>query len=96
VADTTIKVSRETRDRLALLASERGLTMRDLVEQIARSMPTTTELEQHQTAAAIYVRDHLRPSFDARDIEEGERIWQRLESGQPVTGTGSGTGGQAA
>lgn len=45
--DTSIKVSKRTRERLARLASERHTTLKDLVEDLASSAPTAAELAEH-------------------------------------------------
>ncbi len=52
--DTSIKVSKQTRERLARLAAERHTTLRDLVEDLAAATPTATELaEREQWARAV-------------------------------------------
>ncbi len=38
--DTSIKVSRQTRERLARLAAERHTTLKDVVEDLAAATPT--------------------------------------------------------
>lgn len=82
VANTTIKVDSAVRDRLAVLAAQRGSTIRDLVAELAEAIPTQQELAARQAAAATYVTDHLRPGFDADDVAAGERLWQELEVAQ--------------
>ncbi len=42
--DTTIKVDRQVRDRLATIARERGTTIRDLVSEMTAATPTREEL----------------------------------------------------
>jgi response regulator of citrate/malate metabolism len=52
--DTSIKVSRQTRERLARLAAERGSTLKDLVEELAAATLTAAELaEREQGARAV-------------------------------------------
>lgn len=80
MSDTTIKVDSAVRDRLALLASERGMTIRDLVTHLASITATQQELQQRHAAAAAYVTEHLRPDFDSADSEAGEQFWQALEA----------------
>ena len=100
MADTTIKVSTDVRDRLALLAAERNTTLRDLVEQLAAATATQAELQQRQDQAAAYVQANLRPDFGSDDIAAGHQIWDSLPtdrtspSGQDQHVGGSG--GQAA
>jgi hypothetical protein len=80
VADTTIKVDSAVRDRLAVLAAQRGSTIRDLVAELAEATPTVEELAARQAAAAAYVAEHLTPGFNADDVAAGERFWQQLEA----------------
>jgi hypothetical protein len=82
VADTTIKVDSAVRDRLAVLAAQRGSTIRDLVAELAEAAPTQEELAARQAAAASYVSEHLMPGFSAEDVAAGERFWQELESSE--------------
>lgn len=70
------------RDRLALLAVQRGSTIRDLVAELAEATPTREELAARQAAAADYVAEHLLPGFNADDVAAGERLWQKLEADQ--------------
>jgi predicted DNA-binding ribbon-helix-helix protein len=83
VADTTIKVDSVVRDRLAVLAAQRGSTIRDLVAELAEATPTQEELAARQVAAAAYVAEHLLPGFSADDVAAGDRLWRELESAQP-------------
>jgi hypothetical protein len=82
MADTTIKVDSAVRDRLAILAAQRGSTIRDLVAEPAEATPTQEELAARQAAAAAYVAEHLAPGFAAADIAAGEQLWQELEADQ--------------
>jgi hypothetical protein len=52
--DTSIKVSRQTRERLVRLAAERGSTLKDVVEELAAATLTAAELaEREQRARAV-------------------------------------------
>ena len=82
VADTTIKVDSAVRDRLAVLAAQRGSTIRDLVAEFAEVTPTKEELAARQAAAAAYVTEHLTGGFTVDDVAAGERLWQQLEATQ--------------
>jgi hypothetical protein len=82
VADTTIKVDSVVRDRLAVLAAQRGSTIRELVAELAEVTPTQEELAARQAAAAVYVTEHLLPGFSADDVAAGDRLWRELESAQ--------------
>lgn len=84
--DTTIKVDRAVRDRLAVLAAQRGATIRDLVTELAASTPTQEELAARHVAATAYLREHLCPELDANDLAGGERFWCELEA-RPASST---------
>ena len=49
--DTSIKVSRQTRERLARLAAERRTTLKDLVEELAASARLREMIAGRDTAA---------------------------------------------
>ncbi|MCZ7459678.1 hypothetical protein [Streptomyces sp. WMMC940] len=67
MASTTIQVSRETRDHLAALAAERGLTLGQLVQQLAEREPT-----QAQTAERLHAdRDAARRNMGT-DMSDDE------------------------
>lgn len=85
VSDTTIKVTTDVRDRLAILARERGCTIGQLVGDLAGTTPTREELDARYTAAADYIREHLCPDLTEDDLAAGEQFWQDLEAGRPVT-----------
>ncbi len=82
MADTTIKVDSAVRDRLAVLATERGVTIRDLVEELARATPTRKDLEERHAAAMAYLREQVCPGLVESDVRAGERFWRELEAGR--------------
>lgn len=59
MADTTIKVDPAVRDRLQELARDRGITMRDLLTQLAGATPTKEELAQRREETKAYVEEHF-------------------------------------
>ncbi|MGN9775471.1 hypothetical protein ACTMS0_06805 [Micromonospora sp. H33] len=79
--DTTIKVDALVRDRLAVLARERGLTMRDLVAELARAVPTAEELRERASQAEEYVRRHLAPHLSESDLAVAADTWTAIEAG---------------
>ena len=81
MADTTIKVDSAVRDRLAVLAGERGTTIRDLVQHLAEATPTQAERHQRREQALDYVRTHLIPDFTDEDVDAGARTWEELRAG---------------
>lgn len=82
VADTTIKVDSAVRDRLAILAAERGLTIRDFVEQLATGTPTQAELDDRYARTVAYIKAHLVPDFNEDDHAEGEKMWRHIAAVQ--------------
>jgi hypothetical protein len=82
MADTTIKVDSAVRDRLALLAAERGVTIRELVEELARATLTQKDLKERHAAAVAYLREHVCPDLVEDDIRTGERFWRELKAGR--------------
>ncbi len=88
MADTTIKVTTETRDRLAGLAAERGTTVKELVEEMAGARPTEadrpTEAERKARADAAfeYIKTHIRPDFSEADRIAGRKLMDDLAAGR--------------
>jgi len=79
-ADTTIKVTHETRDRLAVLASEHKNSIGGFIADVAASIPTAAEIE----AAAERTRATLAQlgvALEPEDRAAGEAIWAALDSG---------------
>ncbi|MCC3771072.1 hypothetical protein [Streptomyces sp. UNOC14_S4] len=56
MATTTIQVSRETRDHLAELAKERGVSIGQLVEALAAEQPTAAQRAERLAADREAVR----------------------------------------
>ncbi|MFI7585628.1 hypothetical protein ACIB24_00970 [Spongisporangium articulatum] len=79
MADTTIKVDKAVRDRLAILAAERGTTIRDLVAELAGVTPTEAENQARYEKAVAYVRAHLYPGFNEEDARAGDEMWAMLD-----------------
>ena len=69
-AHTTIQVSRQARDHLAQVAKERGMTLGQLVEQLAAEQPTAEQIAERVAADRQVVRDVI--GLDITD-EEFER-----------------------
>ncbi|MEW2429107.1 hypothetical protein AB0877_13940 [Micromonospora sp. NPDC047644] len=79
--DTTIKVDTEVRDRLALLANERGTTMRDLVSQLTQAALIADELRGRAARAEQYVRLKIASDLSPDDLTRGEDVWAAVEAG---------------
>ena len=83
MADTTVKVDPAVRDRLMVLARERGMTMRDLIAELAGATPTKEELRKRYEETKAYVEEHFlgRP-YTEDDERAGEKLWADLETGR--------------
>ena len=83
MADTTIKVEPIVRDRLQELARDRGMSMRDLVAELAGATPTKEELRKRYEETKAYVEEHFlgRP-YTEEDETAGEKLWADLEAGR--------------
>ncbi|WP_328670308.1 hypothetical protein OG905_16345 [Streptomyces sp. NBC_00322] len=75
MADTTIKITDEVRDRLRILAEERGTSVRGLVERLAREIPTESERAERTARGLAYVRAHLCPALTDDDVRRAQ-LWR--------------------
>lgn len=75
MADTTIKINEEARDRLRLLAEERGVSTRAFVERLAATTPTEAERAERTARGIAYVRANLRPDLTDDDVREAQ-VWR--------------------
>lgn len=82
MSDTTIKVDARVRDRLAVLAAERGSTIRQVVEEFATSTPTAAEQAAVYVAALAHVREHFCPDLDDEGLAAAEWFWNELRAGR--------------
>ncbi|WP_282693972.1 hypothetical protein [Streptomyces sp. CC208A] len=76
MADTTIKISGEIRDRLRTLAEERGLSARAYVERMVAAIPTETERAERTAKAIAYVREQFGAEVDDAVLREGQ-AWRQ-------------------
>lgn len=84
MADTTVKVDPAVRDRLMVLARERGMTMRDLIAELAGATPTQEELLKRYEETRAYCETHFGVTFTDEESDRVEKVWQDLEAGRPV------------
>ena len=80
--DATIKVDSLVRDRLARIASERGTSIRELVAQLADSVPTEEEHNAWALAGTQHMRDRITPSLSEIDLAAAEAFWKAIEVGR--------------
>ncbi|MER7520287.1 hypothetical protein [Streptomyces sp. NPDC126499] len=76
MADTTLKISDEIRDRLRTLAEERGLSTRAYVERMVAAIPTEAERAERTAKAIAYVREQFGAELDDALVREGQD-WRR-------------------
>jgi hypothetical protein len=75
---TSIKATEATRDRLRLLAQERGTTITELLEELAQSRPTLAEQEARARQAA----DELGLEYTEELRQAGRSSWDRIRAHQ--------------
>ncbi|MFJ3786901.1 hypothetical protein [Streptomyces sp. NPDC090093] len=75
---TSIKTSEEVRDRLRILADERGTTITDLLEELAAKELTAAEREQRAAEAAA----ELGVEFTAQVQQAGQDAWAKIRAHQ--------------
>jgi len=76
--DTSIKVSKAARERLGILAAERGTTIRGLVEELAGAQPTQAELKERGEKARAILREHMDVDVTEADLAAGDRLLQAM------------------
>lgn len=81
-ATTTIRIDVGTHERLAMLATERGTSIKDFVDSLVKGIPTRTELLTRRAAAADYLREHIGVELTDDDLTAGETFWQDLAAGR--------------
>jgi hypothetical protein len=79
---TTIRIDVSTHERLAILAAERGTSIKDFVDSLVSGIPTRTELHARRAAAADYLREHIGVDLTDDDLTAGETFWQDLAAGR--------------
>ncbi|MEU0389233.1 hypothetical protein [Streptomyces chartreusis] len=75
---TSIKTSEETRDRLRVLAQERGVTITELVEALASRELTDAEREQRALEAAR----ELGIDYTEQVQQAGQNAWEKIRAHQ--------------
>lgn len=78
---TSIKTSEATRDRLRLLAKERGTTITELLDELAQSRLTRAEQEQRALEAAA----ELGLEYTEQVQQAGQSAWDKIRAHQGGT-----------
>jgi hypothetical protein len=72
--NTTIQVSRQARDQLAQVAKERGMTLGQLVEQLASEQPTAEQIAERVAADRQVVRDVIGLDISDEEFEKAPDV----------------------
>ncbi len=72
--DTSIKVSRQTRERLTQLAAERRMTLKDVVAELAAAAPTAAELTEREQRAREVLAAHFGVEVTETDLAASARL----------------------
>ena len=65
---TTVQVPKHTRDHLAALAEERGMTLGQIVEAIAKEHPTRAQLDERAASARKHAREVVGVDMSDEDF----------------------------
>ncbi|MER5844963.1 recombinase family protein [Streptomyces prasinus] len=84
--ETSIKVSVAARDRLAMLASEHGTTIRGLVEDLAQGTPTQAEYAERAELARAELSSALGTAPSPEAEEKARALLERLGGTQHAPG----------
>ncbi|WP_424869138.1 hypothetical protein [Streptomyces sp. SAI-229] len=71
---TTIQVSRQTRDHLAQVAKDRGMTLGQLVEQLASEQPTAEQIAERVAADRQAVREVIGLDLSDEDFDQAPDV----------------------
>ncbi|MFI9050881.1 hypothetical protein [Streptomyces sp. NPDC053427] len=74
MASTTIQVPRETRDHLAELAKERGISIGQLVEALAAEQPTAAQRAERLAADREVVRRVMGVGIGDEEFEQAPDV----------------------
>ncbi|MGW3009220.1 hypothetical protein ACWC9R_10315 [Streptomyces sp. NPDC001219] len=74
MASTTIQVQRETRDHLAELAKERGVSIGQLVEALAAQQPTAAQRAERLAADREVVRCMMGVDIPDDEFEQAPDV----------------------
>ncbi|MEU4682203.1 hypothetical protein [Streptomyces xinghaiensis] len=82
MADTTIKITDDVRDRLRILAEERGTSVRSLVERMATETPTEAERTERTARGLAYIRANLCPDLTEEDVRRAQQWRADIAAGR--------------
>lgn len=76
--DTSIKISRQTRERLARLAAERHTTVKDMVEVLVAATPTAAELAEREQRARTVLAEHFGVEVTEAELAASSRLREMI------------------
>lgn len=82
MADTTIKIAEEIRDRLRTLAEERGVSTRAYVERMVAATPTEAERAERTAKGIAYVRTHFGVNLTDDDLRKAQEWREAIAAGR--------------
>ncbi|MFD8478024.1 hypothetical protein [Kitasatospora sp. NPDC059673] len=78
MADATIKVSAETRDRLAALAAAGGTTIGAQVALLVERQPTAEQIAERVAEGRRLLREHFGMALTDTELDQGPDLLQRV------------------
>jgi hypothetical protein len=78
MADTTIKVTQETRDRLAALAAAEGTTIGAQVALLVERQPTPQQIVERVAEGRRLLREHFGMTLTDEELDHGPDLLQRV------------------
>ncbi|WP_405009621.1 hypothetical protein [Kitasatospora sp. NBC_01539] len=78
MADATIKVSPDTRDRLAALAAAHGTTIGAQVALLVEQQPTAEQIAERVAEGRRLLREHFGMTLPDAELDQGPDMLQRV------------------
>ena len=76
--DTSIKVSKQARERLAQLAAERQTTLKEVVERLAAATLTAAELADRERRAREVLAEHFGITVTGAELAASARLRETI------------------
>jgi hypothetical protein len=77
---TSISVESEVKERLAVMAREKGMTIAQMLTDMVGLTPTPEQLAERAAATRAYLQEHFGVTDE--DLAESKRFWQELQAGR--------------
>ncbi|MFV5991356.1 hypothetical protein ACNPQM_02525 [Streptomyces sp. NPDC056231] len=74
MATTAIQVPKETRDHLAQPAKERGLSLGQLVDQLAAQQPTAAQIAERVATTRKVLRERMGCTLTDEEFDHGPDV----------------------